>query len=83
MRQPSSSSASQDHLRIVFNDRVVVLPIGARATLGDVAQALRDVAPRFYGYPIAIDVTMADASKPGARPDAIRGVTDCVQMLNS
>jgi hypothetical protein len=49
---------TQDYLRIVFNDRVVLLRLGDHATMGDVAQTLRDFEPRRYGDPVAIDVTI-------------------------
>jgi len=67
----------------VFNDRVVFLPIGAKATMGDVARALRDVAPCRYGDPIAIDVTMGGMLKLPTSPVAIRNVANRGRTLNS
>ncbi len=58
MRFPDKDRIGREPLRIVFNDRVVFLPLGSHATLGDVAQAVRDVGSRRFGGPLAVDVTM-------------------------
>jgi hypothetical protein len=50
-------------LRIVFNARVISFAVAAGTTLGDVARSVRELAPRHYGDPLAIDVT-ADPPSP-------------------
>ena len=63
MQNVQTHRTVRDHLRIVFNDRVVFLPLVSHATIGDVAQSLRDFVPRSYGNPVAIDVMLDDSSK--------------------
>jgi hypothetical protein len=66
MQHTQTNRTTHDKLRIVFNDRVVFLPLGDRATIGDVAQSLRDFVPRGYGNPIAIDVMLdVSSNQPG------------------
>jgi hypothetical protein len=71
MQHLQTDRTGHDHLRIVFNDRVIFLPLGNRATIGDVAQSLRDFVPRRYGNPVAIDV-MFDVSPKLLRASEVK-----------
>jgi hypothetical protein len=69
MQHLQSDRAGHDHLRIIFNDRVMFLPLDNHATMGDVAQSLRDFVPRSYGNPVAIDVMFDVASQRSQSSD--------------
>jgi len=57
--QPIQVHHSGDsRLRFVFNDTVVSLTLAANATFEDIARTLGELAPRHYGDPVAIDVTL-------------------------
>jgi len=72
MEYLNTSRTPHDHLRIVFRDRVASLPIDAGTTLGDVAQAVRELGPRQYGDPLAIDVAAADVPARSFSSDFLR-----------
>jgi hypothetical protein len=76
MEHLSTDRTAHDRLRIVFNDQVVFVPLGDRATVGDVADMLRGFGPRHYGHPIAIDVTLRDSPglprSPGFWPETFK-----------
>jgi hypothetical protein len=61
MQYQHTDRTAREPLRIVFNDRVVFLPLGYHATLADVARAVRGFGSRRHGEPVAIDVTVTDA----------------------
>jgi hypothetical protein len=58
-----TNQTPRGHLRIVFNDRIISFAVGAGTTLGDVARRIRELAPRHYGDPLAIDVTADPPSR--------------------
>jgi hypothetical protein len=55
-------------LRLVFNHKVVSLTLSADATVGDIAFALGELAPRQYGSPVAIDVVLPSLPERFALP---------------
>lgn len=62
MQYLDAGRTAHEPLRIVFDDRVVYLPLGPHATLADVARAIRDFGSRGFGEPVAVDVTMPASS---------------------
>lgn len=56
-------------LRVVYDDRVVVVPIRTNATVGAVAQMVRGLGAADRGEPVAIEVRMpaSGASVPSHR----------------
>jgi hypothetical protein len=58
MQHLHTDQTAYDRLRLVFNDRVIFLPLSEHATMEDIAQAVRGVGVRHHGDPVAIDVTV-------------------------
>lgn len=73
MQSVRVNNAQNGRVRFVFDDAVVSLSLARDATLEDIARALDELARRHHGKPVAIDVTLATASTPGAAcPPPIR-----------
>ena len=59
MQLSQIGNARDNRLRFVFNDMVVSFSLAADATFEDIARTFGELAPRHYGNPVAIDVTLA------------------------
>lgn len=63
MLQTRPHHASEHHLRLVFDDRVVFRKLGTDATGEDIARTLQELAPMRLGQPVAISVILGSAQE--------------------